>query len=348
MVSQRVALSLEDIIQFELPPLFRHQHLNRDLIVGWVGPRGGGKSISGGLELVMDYGLQGEPTWSNAKVKATFDVDDRTAAGYGLRGGQAVFEAGPLDKYKLLKFSPEYRGGAFFTHEINIWLADARRSMSNLNLEAVDIGQELRKLESAWIYDCIHEMFVDVRLRDFTDIFVQTRDTALTAEGMARKQPQGHEFEWYIYPMTGKLNGVTYAETGRPIGPIYVKGKQLWGLVDTMKRERREKYPEAAPGGEPPGFELGEPPDITERYSKWGFLAEAILRLHNAGYTEIHSQELWEYVGLRDRGLSSAEAGKQLAALGVRYGRAAPKEMGGFYYAIDQFDLKEGNLPKAK
>jgi len=346
-MKDEAALSLNDIVQFELPPLFRHQHLNRDIIIGFIGDRGGGKSLGGGLISLLDYMLQGDPCWSNMEVKAVIDVDDATAAQYGLKGGQAIFESNPLDKNKFLSFDPEYQGGVFFTHEINIWLADARRSMSNINLIADDIGQELRKLRSAWIYDCIHEMFVDVRIRDFTDIFIQVRDTALTPEGMAKKQPQGMDFEWWIYPMTGKFNGERYADTGRRIGPVHVRGKQLWGLIDTYQRARREKY-KAQIGDSPVNLEMKEPPEITEGRSKWGWLYEKIKALHDQEFEEIHSEALWEYLQVKERGLETREVGKQLRTMNVRYGRAAPKSEGGFYYAIDQFDLKKGNIKTRK
>lgn len=347
MKEEETALCLEDVVQFELPPLFRHQHLNRDVVIGLIGERGGGKSVGGSLITVVDYMLQGEPCWSNVEIKAVIDVDDATAAKYGLKGGQAVFKSKPLDKSKFLSFDPEYQGGVFFTHEINIWLADARRSMSNMNLIADDIAQELRKLRSAWIYDCIHEMFVDVRIRDFTDIFIQTRDTALTPEGMAKKQPQGVDFEWFIYPMTGKLNGERYADTGRRIGPVHVRGKQLWGILDTYQRARRERY-KTKIGESPVNLEMEESSEIIEGLNKWGWLYEKLKGLHDEGYTEMHSEELWEYLQLKERGLTPSQVAKQLAAMNIRRCRDGPKGVGGQYYTIDKFDLKKGDVKTGK
>lgn len=348
--TEKPALCLEDILQHELLPLFRVQHLNRPVLIGLIGDIGGGKSLGGGTIALLDYMLQGEPCWANMQLKATFEVDDETAGKYGLKGGPSTFEAKLLDKNKFLRFDPEYRNGVFFTHEFNIWLADSRRSQSNINLETDDLGQELRKLNSAWVYDCLHEMFVDVRIRDATDFFIYTSDTALTSLGMARKQPQGHEFKWMIYAMTQKgaaiLRTEKYKESGKPLGPFYVKGKQLWGLIDTDKRERREKY-KTQIGSASVDIELGKSPEMVAAESKWGWLYEKIKDLHDEGYEEIHDEELWEYLQLKERGFSTREVGKQLSITGIRKRQAPPSE-GGYYYLINQFDLKKGILGEKK
>ena len=54
---ETAALSLEDILQFELPALCRRQHLNRDVLIGFIGDRGGGKSLGGGLVALLDLSL---------------------------------------------------------------------------------------------------------------------------------------------------------------------------------------------------------------------------------------------------------------------------------------------------
>ncbi len=293
-------LALEDILQFELPPLFRRQHLNRDVIIGLLGDRGGGKSLGGGMIVLLDYMLQGEPCFSNMQLKATLDVDGEIAARYGLVEGQVNFEAKPLDKNKFLRFDPEYRGCVFFTHEFNIWLADARRSTSNLNLETDDVGQELRKLDAAWIYDCIDERFVDLRIRDATDIFIRTSDTALTARGMAQKQKQGIEFEWWVFAMTQKGAAICqtekYKDLAKPLGPFYVRGRQLWGLIDTQKRERREKY-KTQIGMTPVDIEINESPELVAAKSELGWLEKKSLDIINSGVEFLKGWELTQKIG---------------------------------------------------
>lgn len=324
------ALSLEDIIQCEVPPIFRRQHLNRDVIICIIGDRGGGKTLSGGLISLLDYMLQGEPCFSNTTLKATFDVDEATAAKYGLQAGEACFESKPLNKHKFLRFAPEYRGGVFFTHEFNVWLADARRSMSTLNLEVDDVGQQLRKLQSAWVLDCIHEMFIDPRIRDAVDIYIKTNDTALTPEGLAARKPQGIEFEWWIYPMTTKLTGHRYQDTGERIGPIYIRGKPLWGLIDTLKREVREKY-KANVMDTPVNMEITHSPAMIAAEGKYGWVYDKIKALHDEGVEEIHSYDLWAYLDPDEKGFNRSEIGKVLTQIGIRR-RGCSRNRGGFYF----------------
>lgn len=343
------ALSLKDIIQFELPALFRRQHLNRDVIIGLIGDRGDGKSLGGGVISILDFMLQNEPCWSNMQIAARFNVDADTAEKYGLSPGSADFESNELDMQKFLHFHPDYHDGLFYIDEINIALADARRAMASQNLAADDVGQQLRKLRSGLIYTCIHEMFVDNRIRDLTDIFIQCRDTALSPEGLASKKKPGYEFSWEIYPMSRKLTGERYTETHQSFGPIYLDGHQWWGAIDTEKRQDRAKYKISAGGVQriEAEIEIHENPAVVAAKSKWGWLYEAIRKLHYDGYEEIHNKELWDYLNVDERGISTRQIGEQLSIMGIRK-RAAPLSIGGYYYLIDQFDLKKGTLKERK
>ena len=50
---------------------------------------------------------------------------------------------------------------------------------------------------------------------------------------------QGVQFEWLLYPMTSKVFGVgtTYADKGKPVGPIPITMGNLWGSIDTYERQ---------------------------------------------------------------------------------------------------------------
>lgn len=331
---------LEDILQYELPALFRRQHLNRDVMIGLVGDRGGGKSIGGGEICLLDYMLQGEPCFANMQVKATFDVDDEMAAKYRLPGGKATFEAKPLDKHKFLRFDSEYHGCVFFTHEFNIWLADARRSNSNLNLETDDIGQELRKLNAAWIYDCIDENFVDKRIRDATDIFIRTNDTALTTRGMMNRQKQGLEFEWYVYAMTHKgaaiCNTEKYKDGGKPQGPYYIRGKQLWGLIDTKKKERRERY-KTQIGVPPEGLELTEGADLVNARNQLSWLEDKSKEFRRKGIDFFKPKELARELGCP----LTRRIRNELKAFGIAWDNDAQG------YEVDNYHLVAGGAAPA-
>ena len=335
--------SIRDIVQFEVPAIFRRQHLNRDVVIGLIGDRGDGKSLGGGVISICDYLVQNEPCFSNLDINVAFNISDATAAKYGMRGGVAQFHSQELDMVKFLRFDSGYRGGVFYIDEINVALADARRSMSNQNLWATDVGQQLRKLQSALIYTSIHEMFVETRIRDMTDIYISTRDMALSPEGLAAKKKPGVEFEWTIYPMSRKLTGERYQDNKRTLKTT-IKGRRWWGSIDTLQRQERIKY--KVPVGEGPAgsdmeLTIGENPAVIEARSKWGWLWKAIKQLHDDGYTEIHSYDLWKYLQLKERGISPNVVGEQLKDLNVRIARRASLALGGFYYSIDTFDLEK-------
>ena len=343
-----VAPSVKDIVQFEVPAILRRQHLNRDVVIGLIGERGDGKSLGGGIISICDYLVQKEPCFSNLAVSAAFNISDAAAVKYGIKGGVAEFYSQELDMPKFLRFASEYKGGVFYIDEINVALADARRSMSNQNLEATDVGQQLRKLQSALIYTSIHEMFVESRIRDMTDLFIKTMDTALTPQGLAAKKKPGLEFEWSIYPMSRKLTGERYQDT-KQVLKATIKGHRWWGAIDTLQRQDRKKY--KIPIGETEEginmeMTIGANPAIEAARSKWGWLYDAIKQLHDEGYAEISNWDLWEYLQIEERGISRFEVGKQLAGMKIRASRHDGK--GNYYYAVDKFDLDKGNIGEKK
>ena len=71
--------ALKLIVGKVLQPLFRHQHLNREVIIGLVGLRGDGKSGSGAVIALLDYLMNGEPVWSNMPIGVRIIVDDETS-----------------------------------------------------------------------------------------------------------------------------------------------------------------------------------------------------------------------------------------------------------------------------
>lgn len=52
---------LKLIPQFEINPIFKRQHLNRELVIGSIGERGGGKSGSDAVISISDFMLAGKP-----------------------------------------------------------------------------------------------------------------------------------------------------------------------------------------------------------------------------------------------------------------------------------------------
>ncbi|NVM23515.1 MAG: hypothetical protein HWN68_17250 [Desulfobacterales bacterium] len=334
---EQTALSLEAVIAQTVKPLLRIRHLNRDVIIGWIGERGGGKSIGAATTAAIDYGIEGDQIRSNMQITWDIAVGDELAAKYGVTPGSVHYESTELSKHKFLTFSKEYFRSVFVIDEINLWLADARRAMAQQNLLANDVAQQLRKLQSPLFYTCIHEMFVDSRIRDMTDLFIKTEDTALTLDGLRNRQRQGIRFHWILYPMTKKFTGHTYRDNKQAVGPIDFNGKLVWGIIDTLQRQERKKYLDEA-DEDKALVHITEDPAVFEERNKWGWLYERILALHENGITELEDEQLWRYLQLKERGLSPQYVGRQLKGIGItsRAGRR-----GHIIYEIDGFDLNK-------
>jgi hypothetical protein len=336
-------LELKDILQYEInggKPILRNHYLNMDTITIFVGDRGSGKSVASVATAILDYALEGLPVWSNMDIKVTFRVDAETAGKYGLAPGLVVVQSLPLDKDRFLDGDDEYRGGCVVVEEINIWLADARRAMSNQNLAASDLVQMIRKLKTALIANCIHEMFVDNRIRDAVDNFVSCEDTALMPEGHMAQKQQGEEFNLKVWPMTRKLNGLRHWEGG--IRELTLKGRPWWGSFDTTQRQERIKY-QANKASMDVETMIGEAPEVKEYHRKWAGIEERVMNIsaqlgrngHEVkdGLIKINSMELWGLLGITsddvDKELTAA-----LRAIGVTNTGNRDRKNGGFVWTI--------------
>jgi hypothetical protein len=271
--------SLEAIVASRVRALLRRFHLSPDWIIGLVGERGSGKSLSGANIAIRDYGMSGAKLWSNMKMKLTVDVSDEVAGCYGAKGGDVTYEAETIDRNALLRLDSRFEGGHIFLDEINLEYGEARRSSSNVNLNTDTLIQQLRKFRCGLTYTVIDEMFVDVRIRENTDVFITCKDTAAYARNLNKHKPQGHEFEWIIQPMTWRLLGDEYSfkNTGKSIGPIPINMRQLWGTIDTMERQARNRSKYTEMGKDLLPIELGESPAVSKAKSQMGWLQDLVL-----------------------------------------------------------------------
>jgi hypothetical protein len=224
--------------------LLRKEDVNNDVVIGWIGERGSCKSVSAGAVATIDHMVMGETCWSNMDINYHVKIDKSLTLPLGINPGRIKYEAQPLDFVRLLQGDPEYHDGVIVVDEINIALADGRRSMSNQNLMADDLIQLLRKLNSGFIYTCIHEMFVDNRIRDNTDIFILCKDNKFNPSRWGEKQQQGAVSEWHIYAMTDKGAYILQHEKIKDgyIGRWLFSAKEYWGIIPTGKKQERKKY----------------------------------------------------------------------------------------------------------
>jgi len=221
---------------------------NVDKVIGLVGERGSGKSLSAATIAFKDYMLLGQPCFSNLGIARDLEIPEElyrqyeAVIGMPIKREVAHYESIDIDFKELLSFNPQYRDGVILVDEENIALSDARRSMSNQSLAASDFIQQLRKMRCAFIHTCIDEMFVENRIRDATDLFISCRDIAYYSE--YQHQNPGVTFEWKLYPMSGRIYG--YESTLKALGTHYemwrFHGRKSWGLMDTWERQQRRKY----------------------------------------------------------------------------------------------------------
>jgi len=316
-VQSATKLTLKHIIAMNVRALLRHQHLGRDVCTGFIGDRGEGKSIGAGGIALRDYMIQGEPVWSNMAIKCTVNVSDEDAAPYGLDGGKVVYESIELDKPALLRFDPQFQDGCIVIDEPNMEFAEARRSNTNTNLFFDRVGQQLRKYRSALLYTVVHEMWIDNRLRTLTDIFIRTRDTALDPDNLRKKVPPGINFEWNIYPMTRKLLGITYADMGKPLPPIPMNFKKMWGIIDTYQKqaEGKTKYGLDFKASSVE-VELTESPAVVQEKKDWGWLREVVDALVADGRPVVPATVAYEHPEVRKRRMAPPVIAKEI---GIHY-----------------------------
>ena len=218
------------------------------------------------------------------------------------------------------------------------------------------VVQQLKKYESSLIYTVIHEMWVDARVRDMTDIFIRCEDTALSPDGLNGKKKVGQDFKWIIFPMTRYLTGQSYYVTHRPFDTCFLKFTPWRGIYDDKLLQARGStkygFDFKQMGGDTDlssGVEFQSSQKVIEARQKWGWLEDAIRQLHDQGVEAIIDNTLWDYLGVKDRGLSTKEIGKQLSAMGVIKHQVAGRR---YEYIIDNYNLdslskkKEASLIK--
>lgn len=301
---ENAAVTLEDIAKHTIRALIRRYHLNRDWIIGLVGERGSGKSIGGSNIAIRDFGLNGEPIWSNMDIGLGIAVSEEMASPFNLESGLVVCKSEHIEKQAFLALDSRYEGGCFFFDEFNLEYGESRRSSANVNLMTDRAIQQLRKLQSGLIYTVLNEMYVDSRIRENTDLFIRCSDVAFKPENLQQGMTQGVQFEWLLYPMTAKVAGAghTFADTGKPIGPVQITMGYLWGSIDTYERQAagRTSYTDKK---ELLPIQMTEDPVVTEDRDRWGWLDERITKFFekhalDGEYIEILSDDFRNELGV--------------------------------------------------
>ena len=304
-----------------------HKYLDREAVMGVIGDRGGGKSASTAMWAFINFMMDGKTVWSNMEIKFGFMLRDEyveeATGGLLKKGGFVFYRSEPLDKVSLLHLDETYRDGCLAIEEINVQYSNARRFMTNTNVDFNEVCQQLRKFNTSLAYNVIDEMFIDVQLRSLTDFFIKSYDTAFEIENMARQKPKGNDFSWRIYPLTGYLAGEEskYSITKKPLPPANFHFTQLQGLFDSTRWQEKGVYSQSR---------TESSKEMSEYMNKWSWLGEKAKSIKKAGYDFLRPHELSQQIG---QPLTDAIK-KELKRWGIYYD---PHQQG---YSIDTFDLE--------
>lgn len=282
-------------------------HLNPDWKIGFVGEPGDCKTVSAVKIVLYDFMFHGRPCYSNMKIKYTLTIpdDDPWCRFLGIPGGDVTFESLPLDKTALFKMDNRYRGAVLFADEINLELGEARRSSSNVNLNLNKVGQELRHLGAALIYTVISEMWVDARIRQLTDIFIRTQDTALDIENLERQAIPGMKARWQCYYMSRKINGTSYFDNHEKYGPYYIHVRNMWDAYDTLELQASAnlKYGDYLKAASAKNVIQVEPQDDNTN-DEWAWLNPIAESLLNSPDMVVPAIEIYNHPEVVRRGIS--------------------------------------------
>lgn len=170
----------------------------RSLVIGFVGPRGSGKSVGAARMVILDYMLCGQKVWSNMEI------------GFNLihNGKAAPMISQPLDRLSMQELDSLYSNGIIYVDEVNLMM-EARRAMSHENLMFSYILQQLRKRRLTIIWSAQSEMHCDDRLRFQSDIIISCSDISINHPNCEI----GALSAWKAYDFSGIVKGKSHSNT---------------------------------------------------------------------------------------------------------------------------------------
>lgn len=254
----------------------------RSLVIGFVGPRGSGKSVGAARTVILEYMLRGKKVWSNMEIGFNLIANGKSGPVVSL----------PLDRLTLEELDEVYSNGIIYCDEVNLMM-EARRSMSRENLMLGYVLQELRKRRLTIIWSAQSEMHCDDRLRFQTDIIIACSDLAITNP----KCEMGKFSKWKAYDFSGVVKGESHrntkdmlfyegVESNKPFWNTY----NSWEIQDIKATTRQDEQQEEA-----------------ER------IAAEIAEHMKSGNSRLHRRELWRKYDLLDDRSMQVRIGKLLS-----------------------------------
>jgi len=209
-------------------------------IVGFNGPRGGGKSGSAAFTCASQNLLRGIPVFA---IPETYYIE------IPIKWNNKVyhFHSEPLDIELLIKFDPALRGCCVLADEANMQLADAHRAMANRNLAISDYAQQCRHHDVSMYYTVIMAGWIDPRLRQLTDVLIYCTDASNSQSGEEYGLEEGEWCNWTVTDNSGLLTGIPFdvepcsynwALRLKDFWPIY----ESKNITDSQKARRNIQY----------------------------------------------------------------------------------------------------------
>lgn len=289
-------------------------------VVGYTGPRGGGKSLDMTFVACHDYLLRGKPVWSNIPIKVELHLPNNEVV---------VAQAFPLDTKLLFTLSDELSGGLVCIDELELY-AEARRSQSNKNLLLNYIIMQTRKRALSFFYTIQQPQWADNRLQFMSDLMMRCRDIAYTEWGQENDIQRGHYFSITVEDWSGALTGRKYHETGFS-QTFCLWGKPLWGMYNSYD------IVDVFEALTPVDLDLNRMKISTTPYTETeeGRIDNINVKLaviRQSGWREIKEAELWNLLNVEEaQKLKYAET---LKSLGV----TKRKGEDGWYYTMPEYE----------
>lgn len=294
------------------------------MVVGFVGPRGSGKSVGAVAYAIYDFLLDGKRVWSNMPIEVTVKYRDC----------RKIFRSESLDKEALMDinaFENSFADGLIVIDELNIEVGDSRRQMSNQMLWFDFMLQEVRKRKMNICYQLQSEEWAGSRSRWQTDLYIVCRDKAFL-DGHPSPNDIGRQSRWRIHDMSGIVTGdIRYSEKNRNkvdyYQELYFWNTPFWNCYDTEKMQRYEKFdPSKKSDLESEHLTIDER-TFSALTTSYGVIPELVLRVLDSLSGRILRREVWNVLQISDRA-TQTQVGTLLHSLGATDFRNSAGERG--------------------
>lgn len=294
--------------------IFKGGWLNKlSLCIALIGPRGSGKSVGLTGIVVLDGLLAGRRVISNMPV----------AVNVRYRDCEKVFRTEDLDASMMLnenEFNANYYDALIAIDEVNTYVADSQRTMSNQSFFFANILQQMRHRKLDFIFTTQSESMNTNRVRFQTDFYIQCRDAAMF-HGQPSANDIGRKSHWKIHDMSGLVTGEVMHKDARTyaVPPFTEKifwNTPFWECYDTQQMQKREKHIAKKPGnGHVDGIDIEKLESLKATYER---PVDLISKAIDLGMDRIEKKQLWETLGISGNQSMQTKIGHAMNELGCK------------------------------